>query len=283
MPTNLTPAKLTNDMGRTFVPSQTAPPQDAPASVNRRAFLAASMGAGLSACGASTEEPPAEKASSVTLSDALARDALGQAELVRSGAVQPIELVEAVIARIEELNPKLNAIVTPMYDLAREAAQANVPEGPFHGVPFLLKDLGATYAGVRYTAGSKALAENISRVDSELVVRQKRAGLITVAKTNTPEWGLTATTEPHLVWAGPQSLGLGEDTRRIERRLRRGCRGAHRPHGARQRWRRIDSYTGILLRFVRTQTYPGAQYARSQGGRHLERPRLRARREPDGA
>ena len=197
MPAKPTPAKLTNEMGRTFVPSQNAPPGKAAASMGRRAFLAASMGAGLSACGGATE-PPAEKPASVTLSDVLARDALGQAELVRSGAVQPIELVEAVIARIEELNPKLNAIVTPMYDLAREAARANVPEGPFHGVPFLLKDLGAAYGGVRQTAGSKSLAENISRADSELVVRQKRAGLITVAKTNTPEFGLTATTEPHL-------------------------------------------------------------------------------------
>ena len=192
------PTNLTNEKGRTFVPSQTAPSEKAAASMDRRTFLAASMGAGLSACGASTDEPSSQKPASVTLGDALARDALGQAELVRSRAVQPIELVEAVIARIGELNPKLNAIVTPMYDLAREAARANVPEGPFHGVPFLLKDLGATYAGVRYTAGSKALAENISRVDSEIVVRQKRAGLITVAKTNTPEFGLTATTEPHL-------------------------------------------------------------------------------------
>ncbi len=204
------PEKFNNDKRRTAA-SQIAPSEKAAASMDRRAFLAASMGAGLSACGGATE-PPAEKLASVTLSDALARDALGQAELVRSGAVQPIELVEAVIARIEELNPQLNAIVTPMYDLAREAARANVPKGPFEGVPFLLKDLGASYAGVRYTAGSKSLAQNISQIDSELVVRQKRAGLITVAKTNTPEWGLTATTEPHLFGAAHNPWDLERTT-----------------------------------------------------------------------
>ena len=195
------PNEESNTRARTSVSPGNAPPQKAPTTVNRRFFLTASVGASLSACGSTTQDSPSAKPASVTLSDALARDALGQAELVRSGAVQPIELVDAVIARIEELNPKLNAIVTPMYDLAREAAKGDVPQGPFQGVPFLLKDIGASYAGVRQTAGSKALAQNISQVDSELVVRQKRAGLITVAKTSTPEFGLTATTESHLFGA----------------------------------------------------------------------------------
>ncbi|MDP6619783.1 MAG: amidase family protein, partial [Nitrospinota bacterium] len=74
------------------------------------------------------------------LEDVFLLDATGQADLVRKGEVAPIELVEAAIARIERLNPALNAVVTPMYDLAREAAAGPVPEGPFAGVPFLLKD-----------------------------------------------------------------------------------------------------------------------------------------------
>ena len=212
MPAKPTPTKLTDEKGQARASSQAEGSRKAPPSLNRRAFLAASVAAGLSDCGGGAENSPTQKPASLTLSDALARDALGQAELVRSGAVQPIELVEAVIARIEELNPKLNAIVTPMYDLAREAARGEIPDGPFRGAPFLLKDIGATYAGVRYTAGSRALAGNISKVDSELVVRQKQAGLITVAKTNTPEWGLTATTEPHLFGAAHNPWDLERTT-----------------------------------------------------------------------
>ena len=125
-------------------------------------------------------------------------DATAQAELVRKKEVTPAELVEATIERIERLNPELNAVVTPMYDLAREAAKADPGDGPFAGVPFLLKDLGAAYCGVRQTIGSAFGKDNISAHDSELVVRQKRAGLICVGKTNTPEFGLLPTTEPSL-------------------------------------------------------------------------------------
>jgi amidase len=124
-------------------------------------------------------------------------DAIALAELVRKKEVKPIELVEATIDRIERLNPELNAVVTPMYDEAREAAGTGHGDGPFAGVPFLLKDLGATYGGVRQTFGSAFLKDFVPDHDSELVVRQKRAGLICVGKTNTPEFGLLPTTEPH--------------------------------------------------------------------------------------
>ena len=125
-------------------------------------------------------------------------DALGQAELIRKGEIQPITLVDAVIEQIEKLNPKLNAIVTKMYDEARQAASGTIPEGPFRGVPFLLKDLLASYAGVRLSYGSRVLEQYVPDIDSELVVRLKQAGLIIIGKTNTPEFGLTATTEPYL-------------------------------------------------------------------------------------
>ncbi|MBW2441457.1 MAG: amidase [Deltaproteobacteria bacterium] len=125
-------------------------------------------------------------------------DATAQAELVRKKEVQPVELVEAAIARIERLNPTLNAVVTPMFDLAREAANEKLPDGPFTGVPFLLKDLLGSYAGVRMTMGSKLLKDFVQDHDSELVVRLKRAGLVTVGRTNTPEFGILPTTEPEL-------------------------------------------------------------------------------------
>lgn len=123
-------------------------------------------------------------------------DATAQAELIRRGEVKPIELVEAAIERIERVNPEINAVVTPMYDLAREAADGELPDGPFTGVPFLLKDIFASYAGVPLTFGSKFLRDYVPGHDSELVVRLKRAGLITVGKTNCPEFGLLPTTEP---------------------------------------------------------------------------------------
>ena len=128
-------------------------------------------------------------------------DATAQAELVRKKQIKPLELVDAAIERIERLNPQLNAVVTPMFDLARDASRAAIPDGPFRGVPFLLKDLIAEYAGVRHTEGSAFLKNHISHQDSELVVRIKKAGLITCGKTNTCEWGALPTTEPLLFGA----------------------------------------------------------------------------------
>lgn len=125
-------------------------------------------------------------------------DATAQAELVRRKDVKPIELVDAAIERIERINPKLNAVVTPMFDEARKTAEGPLPDGPFTGVPFLLKDLIASYAGVRMASGSVFLKDYVPRHDSELVARYKRAGLIVAGKTNTPEFGLVPTTEPRL-------------------------------------------------------------------------------------
>jgi len=123
-------------------------------------------------------------------------DAIAQAELVRRKEVKPIELVEAAIGRIERLNPKINAVVTKMYDIARESAEQPLPDGPLAGVPFLLKDLTAAYAGVPMGWGSEFTRKYVPDHDSELVRRQKRAGLVFLGKTNTPEFGLLATTEP---------------------------------------------------------------------------------------
>jgi len=125
-------------------------------------------------------------------------DAMGLAELVRRKEVKPVELVEAAIERIERLNPTLNAVVTPMYEQARAAASGRLPDGPFTGVPFLLKDLGAMYGGVRMTMGSSVMRNFVPDHDNELVVRLKRAGLIILGKTNTPEFGILPTTEPLL-------------------------------------------------------------------------------------
>lgn len=123
-------------------------------------------------------------------------DATAQAELIRKKEVRPIELVEAAIERIERVNPRINAVITPMFDQARATANEKLPDGPFTGVPFLLKDLLASYAGVRMASGSRFLADFVPPHDSELVRRYKRAGLVIAGKTNTPEYGIMPTTEP---------------------------------------------------------------------------------------
>src|SRR5438552_11403103 len=129
--------------------------------------------------------------------DVAALDAIGQAELVRRREVTPTELVTWAIERIDHLNPRLNAVVTPMFEQALAAARSGC-SGPFAGVPYLLKDLAAEAAGVRFTEGSRFLRGYVSHYDSELVRRLRRAGLIIVGKANTPEFGLVPTCEPAL-------------------------------------------------------------------------------------
>lgn len=123
-------------------------------------------------------------------------DGLGLAHLVHQGVISPAELLEAAIERIELYNPKLNAVIYKMYDQARAAIQAGLPPGAFQGVPFLLKDLLASYAGVPLQMGSRLTKNFIPKQDSELVVRLKNAGVSILGKTNLPEWGLGGTTEP---------------------------------------------------------------------------------------
>jgi amidase len=125
-------------------------------------------------------------------------DGLGLAELVRSGDVTPAELVEEAIRRIELLNPSLNAVIHRMDARARADAAGTLPDGPFRGVPFLIKDLVALVAGEPMRAGSRFLADYLADHDSELFSRYRRAGFVTVGKTNTPEFGLTPFTEPVL-------------------------------------------------------------------------------------
>jgi amidase len=127
-----------------------------------------------------------------------ALDATAQADLVRRKEVRSLELVDAAIARIERLNPKLNAVVAHWFDEAREQARGTLPEGPFTGVPFLIKDLISAYAGKKLTSGSRFFADLMAHHDSELIQRYKRAGLVILGKTNLPELGIVCTTESQL-------------------------------------------------------------------------------------
>ena len=132
------------------------------------------------------------------LGDVWKLDATAQAELVRQGEVTALELADAAIARIERLNPALNAVIHPMFEQARQTAGGDLPDGPFRGVPFLLKDLAAEFVGEPVTEGSRFLEGYVSDCDSELVARYRAAGLVVLGKTNTSEFGLLPTAEPDL-------------------------------------------------------------------------------------
>ena len=130
------------------------------------------------------------------------------ASLVKKRSLSAAELMETAIARSEVVNVALNAVIHPLYDTAR--TQASDPgEGPFAGVPFLVKDFGSRLAGAPHTSGSRALLTYIPAEDDELVSRWKRSGLIPLGKTNAPEFALMAVTEPdaHGPTRNPWDLG----------------------------------------------------------------------------
>jgi len=139
-----------------------------------------------------------EATASMPLTDYGALDATALADLVRRREVTAAELLDEAIARAARVNDRLNAIVTPLHDEARRAIAAGLPDGPFAGVPFLLKDLDADCEGTLMSSGSRFLAGHRSTHDATLVARYRRAGLVIFGKTNSPEFGLTPYTEPEL-------------------------------------------------------------------------------------
>ncbi len=125
-------------------------------------------------------------------------DAVGMADLVRRREVSPRELVDEAIARIERVNPQLNAVVERLFDRGRDNAGAALPDGPFRGVPFATKNLLAPIAGVRIDGGSRFFHGHVAAQDSTLISRYRKSGLVFLATTNTPELGLLPFTEPEL-------------------------------------------------------------------------------------
>ena len=125
-------------------------------------------------------------------------DGLGLAELVRRREVTPAEVLEAAVSAVEARNHDINAVVCRLYDQARAAIAAGLPAGPFTGVPYLLKDLGAHYQGAVTSYGGVLFKDFVVDHDSEITRRLKRAGLVIFGKTNTPELGLASSTEPRL-------------------------------------------------------------------------------------
>ena len=132
------------------------------------------------------------------IDEVLELDAIGQARRIRSGDVSATELLEASIARIEKENPALNAVIHPLFDKARaQVAADDLAEGPFKGVPFLVKDAVCQTKGDPYHLGMRVLKEagHVAKADTELATRFRNAGFVFVGKTNTPELACSVTTE----------------------------------------------------------------------------------------
>jgi amidase/6-aminohexanoate-cyclic-dimer hydrolase len=168
--------------------------------ITRKQFLAGASGAlfsslaGSMRVAASTETGTAKETRGV--SEYESYDALGLAELVRNGDVTAEELLEEAISQTEAINPKINAVVYKHYDLARAAISAGLPQGPFTGVPFLLKNQGIAMQGTITSHGSRFLKTHVDDYDSTLNQRYRAAGFVIFGKTNSPEFGLSVTTEP---------------------------------------------------------------------------------------
>jgi amidase len=160
--------------------------------MRRREFLWSLASSGFLACGGVPTAPPRSALGTLDV------DALGQAELVRRGDVSARELVLETIARIEALDGPINAVTTRFFERALDASDGPLPDGPFRGVPFLLKDLN-DLAGTRKTNGSRMFAEFVSTENSPNAQSSLDAGLVILGKTNTPEFGLVATTESALL------------------------------------------------------------------------------------
>jgi amidase/6-aminohexanoate-cyclic-dimer hydrolase len=129
-------------------------------------------------------------------------DATATAAMVARGEVTPTELLEAALAAVDRLNPALNAVVLMQEPVARAAIAAGLPRGPFTGVPFLLKDLGAEARDFPSHMGSRLFADTRFRRDSALYERMRATGVVTFGRTTAPEGGVGAATEA-AVYGGP--------------------------------------------------------------------------------
>jgi Asp-tRNA(Asn)/Glu-tRNA(Gln) amidotransferase A subunit family amidase len=126
------------------------------------------------------------------------QDATALANSIAKKEVSAKEVLEAAITRAEQVNPAINAIVHKQYDRARSAVAQGLPSGPLNGVPFFVKDLGFFENGEPATLGSSLFKDFVADHDSAYVARCKRAGLVIMGRSSSPEFGLNPNTEPRL-------------------------------------------------------------------------------------
>ncbi|SFU14329.1 amidase [Pseudomonas marincola] len=167
-------------------------------SISRRSFLATS---GALAGGFALQLPfsaASAASSSMRFDEYRQHDAIALADLLRRGEVCAAELLEIAISRTEEINPSVNAVVLKHYDAARELVKNSKPNGPFGGVPFLLKDLGVSMKGTVTTNGSRFFKDAVASHDDPYVLRARQAGLVIFGKTHSPEFGNNPSAESTL-------------------------------------------------------------------------------------
>ena len=136
------------------------------------------------------------------IGDLGAADATELAGLVAKGEVSPTELLDAALTAVEARNPAINAVVLLQEEVARRSIAEGLPAGPFRGVPFLIKDLGAEAKEFPSHNGSRLLANTVYGQDSSIFTRMKATGVVTFGRTTSPEGGVGAATEA-AVYGGP--------------------------------------------------------------------------------
>ncbi|HTQ14734.1 MAG TPA: amidase [Rhizomicrobium sp.] len=168
--------------------------------LNRRAFM------GTAAAGALAAAVPAFARDAYS-----GLDAMGQAALVRSKQTTSLELVDAAIARIEAVNPRVNSVVAEFFDKARAQAKNAKLGGPLSGMPYLIKDLDDVKGEIT-TSGCRMMARHVATENGAMTQKAVDAGMIVLGKTNTPEFGLLATTESLLLKAAHNPWSLDYST-----------------------------------------------------------------------
>ena len=213
----------------------------------------------------------------LSLQDYTSHDGLGLAELVARKEVKPEELLEAALSAVEKVNPKINAVLQTLPDQARAAIRQGLPQGPFHGVPFLIKELVLHAKNVRCDMGSRLAQGLVPPEDTELMARFRRAGLLLAGTTQTPELGYNPTTETVLFGPVHNPWDLGRSAGGSSGGSGGGGGGGHRADRARQRRRRLDPHPGLVRRPRRPEAYARPHADRTGLRRPALRPRLRVR------
>ncbi len=172
---------------------------------------------------------------------------------MRKKETTPAELRQAALDGIARVNPALNAVLQVLADSSAKEVAAGIPAGPFQGVPFVIKELVCHAAGVPLDFGSRLARGIVFPHDTELMARFRRAGLVLVGTTQTPELGYNPTTETVLHGPVHNPWMRGAQRRWLERRLGGGGRRRHRADRARQRRRRLDPLSGELQRAGRPE------------------------------
>jgi amidase len=200
----------------------------------------------------------------VTFAEYRNMDATALAEAIAKGDLGAAEVLETAIARAEAVNPKINAIVHDQFDQARQTITDDTAHnGPFKGVPYLLKDLGAFDTGQPCTMGSRLWADFVPDHDATYTERCKAAGFVILGRTNTPELGLNASTEPTLHGATREPLGCDAFPWRFVRRFGSGCCRRDFAHGTRHGWWRFDPHSRRQLWPLRCKADTGPQPGRA--------------------